>query len=114
MHSKSGKVFEIRNPASDEVIGTCPESTTDDLAIAIKAASNAFAPCRSLSGRQRGRILRKLFDLLVENKQDLARIILAENGKAKDDAEGEVIFSSGFFEWFGEEAARGLWGCCSS
>lgn len=106
MHSKSGKVFEIRNPASDEVIGTCPESTTDDLAIAIKAASNAFAPCRSLSGRQRGRILRKLFDLLVENKQDLARIILAENGKAKDDAEGEVIFSSGFFEWFGEEAAR--------
>lgn len=106
MHSKSGKVFEIRNPASDEVIGTWPESTTDDLAIAIKAASNAFAPCRSLSGRQRGRILRKLFDLLVENKQDLARIILAENGKAKDDAEGEVIFSSGFFEWFGEEAAR--------
>ena len=106
MHSKSGKVFEIRNPASDEVIGTCPESTTDDLAIAIKAASNAFAPCRSLSGRQRGRILRKLFDLLVENKQDLARIILAENGKAKDDAEGEVIFSSGFFEWFGEEASR--------
>ena len=97
MHSKSGKVFEIRKPASDEVIGTCPESTTDDLAIAIKAASNAFAPWRSLSGRQRGRILRKLFDLLVENKQDMARIILAENGKAKDDAEGEVLFSSGFF-----------------
>lgn len=106
VHSKSGKVFEIRNPASDEVIGTCPESTTDDLAIAIKAASNAFAPWRSLPGRQRGRILRKLFDLLVENKQDLAKIILAENGKAKDDAEGEVLFSSSFFEWFGEEAAR--------
>lgn len=104
--SKSGKVFEIRNPASEERIGACPESTTDDLNDAIKAASKAFPAWRALPGRQRGRILRKFFDLLVENKEDLGKIILAENGKAKGDAEGEVLFSAGFFEWFGEEAPR--------
>ncbi|OBT81972.1 hypothetical protein VE02_09321 [Pseudogymnoascus sp. 03VT05] len=104
--SKSGEVFEIRNPASDELIGTCPESTNGDLDDAIKAASGAFPAWRSLSGRQRGRILRRLFDLLVENKEDLGKIILAENGKSKTDAEGEVLFSAGFFEWFSEEAAR--------
>lgn len=104
--SKSGKTFEIRNPASNEIMGTCPESTTDDLNDAIHAASKAFVSWRSLSGRQRGRILRKLFDLLVENKEDIGKIILAENGKAKADAEGEVLFSAGFFEWFSEEAAR--------
>jgi succinate-semialdehyde dehydrogenase/glutarate-semialdehyde dehydrogenase len=104
--SQSHKVFEIRNPATGEVIGTCPESTTDDLNDAIRAASKAFGPWRSLSGRQRGRILRRFFGLLVDNKQDLGKIILAENGKAKGDAEGEVLFSAGFFEWFSEEAAR--------
>lgn len=104
--SKSGKTFDIHNPASNEIIGTCPESTTDDLNDAIAAASKAFVSWRSLSGRQRGRILRKLFDLLVENKEDIGKIILAENGKAKVDAEGEVLFSAGFFEWFSEEAAR--------
>lgn len=106
VESKSGKVFEIRNPASDKIIGTCPESTTDDLADAITAASTAFPAWRSLSGRQRGRILRRLFDILLENQEDLGKIILAENGKAKAEAEGEVVFSAGFFEWFGEEAAR--------
>lgn len=104
--SKSGKTFEVRNPASDAVLGTCPESTTEDLNDAIKAASDAFPGWRALSGRQRGRILRRFFELLVENKQDLGKIILAENGKAKGDAEGEVLFSASFFEWFAEEAPR--------
>ncbi|KAJ5218536.1 aldehyde dehydrogenase [Penicillium cinerascens] len=58
------------------------------------------------SGRQRGRILRRFFELLVENKEDIGKIITAENGKAKGDAEGEALFSAGFFEWFSEEAPR--------
>lgn len=104
--SKSGRVFEVQNPATEELIGICPESTTDDLNDAIQAASKAFPSWRAHSGRQRGRILRKLGDLLVEKKEDLGKIILAENGKAKADAEGEVLFSASFFEWFAEEAAR--------
>lgn len=104
--SKSGKTFEVKNPATGDVIGTCPESTTDDLNDAIQAASDAFPTWRALSGRQRGRILRRFFELIVENKIDIGTIITAENGKAKGDAQGEALFSSSFFEWFAEEAPR--------
>lgn len=77
----------------------------EDLQRAIQAASAAFGSWRALSGRQRGRILAKVFNLLVENKEDIGKIILAENGKAKGDAEGEVLFAASFFEWFSEEAS---------
>lgn len=106
VQSKSGKTFEVRNPATDVVIGSCPESDTSDLDDAIKAASSAFPAWRAQSGRARGRILRKLFELIVENKADIAKIITAENGKAKGDAEGEALFGASFFEWFAEEAPR--------
>lgn len=104
--SSSGKTFEVKNPASEEVLGTCPESNLKDLNSAIDAAHRALPAWRSMSGRQRGRILRKLYDLLLENKEDIGKIITAENGKAKGDAEGEVLFSASFFEWFSEEAPR--------
>ncbi|KAL4891306.1 Aldehyde/histidinol dehydrogenase [Aspergillus ambiguus] len=106
VQSKSGKTLEVRNPASDAVLGKCPESTLADLNDAIDAAAAAFPAWRSLPGRQRGRVLRRFYELLVQNKQDLGQIILAENGKAKADAEGEVMFSASFFEWFAEEAPR--------
>lgn len=104
--TKSGKTFQVTNPASETIIGTCPESTTDEIATAIEAASDALAAWRLFSGRQRGRILRRLFELLIQNQQDLSMIITAENGKSKWDSEGEVLFSASFFEWFSEEAAR--------
>lgn len=104
--SKSGKTFQVKNPATGDVIGTCPESNTDDLTAAIDAASTAFSTWRAQSGRARGRILRKLYELIVENQVDIGRIITAENGKAKGDAEGEALFAASFFEWFSEEAPR--------
>jgi succinate-semialdehyde dehydrogenase/glutarate-semialdehyde dehydrogenase len=104
--SKSTKTFIITNPATDEPLGTCPECTVADLNTAITSAATAFSSWRSLPGRTRARYLRRISDLLLENKEDLARIITAENGKAKADAEGEVVFSASFFEWFAEEAPR--------
>lgn len=104
--SRSGTTFGVVNPADNKVIGHAPESTEEDLQDAIDAASKAFPSWRMLSGRQRGRILTKIFLLLQENKQDLGKIILAENGKSQSDAEGEVLFAAGFFEWFAEEASR--------
>jgi succinate-semialdehyde dehydrogenase/glutarate-semialdehyde dehydrogenase len=106
LSSKSGKTFPITNPSTEEVIGSVPESNVEDLNDAIQAASRAFESWKLQSGRQRGRIIRKLFDLLVENREDLAKIITAENGKAKGDALGEVLFAASFFEWFSEEASR--------
>jgi succinate-semialdehyde dehydrogenase/glutarate-semialdehyde dehydrogenase len=104
--SESTKTFTITNPATEEPLGTCPESTVTDLNTAITSAAAAFPPWRSLPGRTRARYLRKISDLLLENKADLGRIITAENGKVKADAEGEVVFSASFFEWFAEEAPR--------
>lgn len=106
INSFSGKSFQVRNPANDELIGSCPESNVDDLEHAIQAASNAFPSWKAMAGRARGRILRKIFDLLCEHKEDIGKIVTAENGKAKGDGEGEALFAAGFFEWFGEEAAR--------
>ena len=104
--AKSNKTFNVYNPATEAHIGTCPESNTEDVDAAIQAAAKAFPAWRSQSGRQRGRILRRLFDLLVENKEDIGKIITAENGKATPDAQGEALFAAGFFEWFSEEAPR--------
>ena len=103
--SSSGSTFQVSNPADEASLGCAPESSVEDLQRAIQAASAAFGSWRALSGRQRGRILAKVFNLLVENKEDIGKIILAENGKAKGDAEGEVLFAASFFEWFSEEAS---------
>jgi succinate-semialdehyde dehydrogenase / glutarate-semialdehyde dehydrogenase len=89
--AKSRSTFNVTNPATDDVIGSVPESGLDDLNDAIEAASRALAGWKRQSGRQRGRILRKLTDLLLENKEDLSKIITAENGKARADAVGEVM-----------------------
>ncbi|KAK5049934.1 hypothetical protein LTR84_004053 [Exophiala bonariae] len=104
--AKSGETFKVSNPATEENIGSVPESGLDDLNDAIQAAHRSFESWKSLSGRQRGRILRKVFELLTENKEDLSTIISAENGKAKADAMGEVMLSGNFFEWYSEESAR--------
>ncbi|KAF2718731.1 aldehyde dehydrogenase [Polychaeton citri CBS 116435] len=104
--SESGKRFEVWNPATEALIGTCPESTVQDLNDAITAAATAFPAWSAFSGRRRGRVLRRFYELLLENKEDLGKIITAENGKSMADAEGEVLFSAGFFEWFAEEAPR--------
>ncbi|KAF9886455.1 Succinate-semialdehyde dehydrogenase, mitochondrial [Aspergillus nanangensis] len=104
--SPSHQTFPIYNPATSALLGTCPESTPSDLQSAISAASQAFPLWRSQSGRHRARILRKVFDLLTTYKEDIGRIITAENGKSKADAEGEVLFAASFFEWFAEEAPR--------
>lgn len=95
-----------QDPATNEEIGRCPESSLEDLDLAIRAADRAFKPWRRLAGRDRARVLRRWFDLIIENKQDLAAIIAAENGKSRADAEGEVMFAAGFVEWYSEEAAR--------
>ena len=77
-----------------------------DTEMAIKAAQEALPGFRKLTGRQRGRMLKKWYDLMMENQEDIARLITMENGKPMNDARGEVAYAASFFEWFGEEAPR--------
>ncbi|CAJ2500602.1 Uu.00g034550.m01.CDS01 [Anthostomella pinea] len=102
----SGKTFEVHDPATGKLIGTCPEFTAKDTDNAIAAAATAFREFRTKTGRERSKLLRKWYDLMMENSDDLATLITLENGKPLADAKGEVNYAASFFEWFSEEAPR--------
>ncbi|KAI1017936.1 hypothetical protein LB504_003915 [Fusarium proliferatum] len=104
--SISGKTFKVYDPATGSTIGSCPESNPEDAESAIQAASAALPVWKSATGRDRSRILRQWYELVLENKDDLATLITLENGKSKADAAGEVLFAASFIEWFAEEAPR--------
>ncbi|XP_012939344.1 glutarate-semialdehyde dehydrogenase isoform X2 [Aplysia californica] len=104
--AKSGKTFDVLNPATGEVLGNVPDMNQSDVTEAIDVANNAFQKWRFTSPKERSVILKKWYNLMIENKKALAALITQENGKPTADAEGEVMYSSGFLEWFAEEAKR--------
>ncbi|KAJ5610530.1 hypothetical protein N7510_007249 [Penicillium lagena] len=104
--AQSGETFEVHDPATGKLIGTCPELNTSDVTKAIEAASAAFPAFRSTQGRERARMLRRWYQLMMDNADDLAKLITWENGKPLADAKGEVNYAASFFEWFSEEAPR--------
>ncbi|PLB45218.1 succinate semialdehyde dehydrogenase [Aspergillus steynii IBT 23096] len=104
--SNTGKTFQVFDPATNEMIGTCPEFSSSDTDKAINAAAEAFKSFRKTLVRDRARMLRKWFDLILQNQEDLATLITWENGKAFSEARGEVNYAAAFIEWFSEEAPR--------
>lgn len=84
----------------------CPEFDDQDTEAAILAAEAAFASYRKTAARGRARLLRRWYDLMIENADDLATLITLENGKPLAEAKGEVVYAANFFEWFSEEAPR--------
>ena len=83
-----------------------PEMNREDAEIAIQAAAAALPSFRKTTGRERARMLRKWYQLMMDNADDLAKLITWENGKPTADAKGEAIYAANFFEWFAEEAPR--------
>jgi len=104
--AKSGRTFEVHDPATGKLIGTQPEMDRADAEAAIAAAAEALPSFRKLTGRERSRMLRKWYQLMIDNAEDLAKLITWENGKPFADAKGEVNYAASFFEWFAEEAPR--------
>jgi len=104
--AQSGKTFEVTDPASGKVIGTMPDMNKDDVQKAIDAAAAALPSFRKTTGRERARMLRKWYELMMENSDDLATLITWENGKPLAEAKGEVEYAANYFEWFSEEAPR--------
>lgn len=94
------------DPSTGAEIGTCPEFNAADTDHAIAAAAEAFASFRTKTGRERARLLRRWYDEMMANADDLATLITWENGKPMADAKGEVNYAAGFYEWFSEEAPR--------
>jgi succinate-semialdehyde dehydrogenase/glutarate-semialdehyde dehydrogenase len=102
----SGKTLSVTNPATGEQVGDVPDMGGAEARRAIDAASLAFAKWRKVLAKDRSRLLRKWFDLIIENADDLAIILTSEQGKPLHEAKSEVVSGAQFIEWFAEEARR--------
>ena len=99
-------VFDVTNPATGEVIGQVPKMGAAETRRAIDAANAAFPAWRRKTAKERAAVLRRWFDLMLQNQEDLAVLMTAEQGKPLTEARGEVHFGASFVEWFAEEGKR--------
>ncbi len=98
--------LDVSNPASGELVGRVPNFGAAETRRAIEAAQAAFIPWRSKTAAERARILKRWFELMMENQEDLAQLMTAEQGKPLAEARGEIAYAASFIEWFAEEARR--------
>ena len=98
--------FAIHNPANAEIVGHAPRCTVADTERAIEAAHAAFASWRATPAKVRAQMLRRWFDLILQHRDDLATIMVSEQGKPLAEARGEIDYAASFIEWFAEEARR--------
>ncbi|WP_370223646.1 NAD-dependent succinate-semialdehyde dehydrogenase [Pararhodobacter marinus] len=106
VEADDGAIFEVTNPARGDVIAKVADLSRTEVARAIAAAETAMKDWAKRTGKERAAVLRKWYDLMVENADDLATILTAEMGKPLAEAKGEILYGAGFVEWFGEEAKR--------
>ncbi|TGN98685.1 MULTISPECIES: NAD-dependent succinate-semialdehyde dehydrogenase [unclassified Burkholderia] len=98
--------LDVRNPATGELVGRVPLAGAAETTRAIEAAERAMRDWRRVLPKERSRILRALYDLMLAHIDDLAVIMTAEQGKPLAEARGEIHYAAGFIEWFAEEAKR--------
>ncbi|GAA0984146.1 NAD-dependent succinate-semialdehyde dehydrogenase [Acrocarpospora macrocephala] len=98
--------FDVRDPATGRLLATLPKISRSETAEAIRAAHRAWPQWRALTGKQRSGVLRRWFELVRAATDDLARLIVHEEGKPFAEAVGEVNYAASFLEWFAEEAKR--------
>ncbi|WP_288901401.1 NADP-dependent succinate-semialdehyde dehydrogenase [uncultured Sneathiella sp.] len=101
-----GGKIDVTNPATGEVIGTVPSMGAAETRRAIEAAKAAMPGWAGKTAKERATILRKWHDLMLENTDDLAKIMTVEMGKPLAEAKGEVAYAASFIEWFAEEGKR--------
>lgn len=106
MDSYSGETIEVSNPATGETVGTVPKMGAKEAEQAVEAAQRALPQWSAMSANERSDLLRKWYDLIIEHKEDLARLLTIEQGKPLKEAEGEILYGAAYIEWFAEEAKR--------
>lgn len=104
--AKSGKSFEVLDPATCKTISSLPDMNVDDVETAVSCADEAFQTWKKTTAKERSVLLRQWYDLLVKNQDELARIVTLEAGKPLKESLGEVGYGNAFVEWFSEEAKR--------
>jgi succinate-semialdehyde dehydrogenase/glutarate-semialdehyde dehydrogenase len=106
VQAESAATLAVRNPATGELVGEVPSMGVAETRRAIEAAHRAFPAWRATLAGERSAILRKLFGLMIENLEDLATLMTAEQGKPLAESRGEVRYAAAFIEWFAEEGKR--------
>lgn len=98
--------FDVVNPATGLAIRSVSNGGQADATAAVDAAAEALKSWRAVAPRERAEILRKTFELMIRDRDELGALIAAENGKSLTDAKGEVTYAAEFFRWFAEEGVR--------
>ncbi|MDR6179797.1 succinate-semialdehyde dehydrogenase/glutarate-semialdehyde dehydrogenase [Pseudomonas sp. SORGH_AS 211] len=102
----SGATVSVDNPATGETLGTIPKLGRAETKRAIDAANRALPAWRALTAKERSAKLRRWYELMIENQDDLGRLMTLEQGKPLAEAKGEIAYAASFIEWFAEEAKR--------
>lgn len=106
MDADGGQTINVGNPATGETLGTVPKMGRAETKRAIEAAERALPAWRDLTAKERSQKLRRWFELMIENQDDLGRLMTLEQGKPLAEAKGEITYAASFIEWFAEEAKR--------
>ncbi|WP_108501939.1 NAD-dependent succinate-semialdehyde dehydrogenase [Paracoccus indicus] len=101
-----GATFDVMNPARGDVVAKVADMSRDQVARAIDAAETAMKDWAARPAKERAQVMRRWYDLMMENQNDLGMIMTAEQGKPLPEAKGEIAYGASFIEWFGEEAKR--------
>lgn len=101
-----GRTLDVTNPASGETIASVPLAGAPETRRAIAAAERAMVGWKAQTAETRARVLRRWFDLMKANQEDLAIIMTSEQGKPLAEARGEIAYAAAYVEWFAEEARR--------
>lgn len=104
--ASDGAHFAVHNPANAEMIDHVPCCTSADTERAVEAAHATFPAWRNQTAKTRSQLLRRWFDLILAHRDDLATIMVSEQGKPLAEARGEIDYAASFIEWFAEEARR--------
>ncbi len=102
----SGETFPVVDPATGDVVADVPRMGAGETRRALAAAERALPAWKARTAKDRARVLRRLADLMLEHEDDLARLMVTEQGKPLAEARVEVQYAASFYEWFGEEAKR--------
>ncbi len=98
--------FPVTNPVNGQTIVSVPNMGTEETRRAVEAADRAWPAWREKTAKERSALLRVWFDLIMQNQEDLARVMTAEQGKPLTESRGEVAYGASFIEWFAEEGKR--------
>ncbi len=104
--AKSKETVPVTNPANGAVVGSVPKMGAAETRMAIEAADKALPAWRAKLAKERAAILRKWFELMMANQDDLALLMTAEQGKPLAESKGEIAYAASFLEWFAEEGKR--------